>query len=76
VWTKGGVMGKTIWRGINPKSITPNELYGYINMATREWKDGLMSCTMRDMANAADSNPKWISGSSSTATSTPTGSRT
>jgi dynein heavy chain len=58
-WTKGGVMGKTIWKDINPKSITPNELYGYINMATREWKDGLMSCTMRDMANAADSNPKF-----------------
>ena len=60
VWTKGGVMGKTIWRDINPKSITPNELYGYINMATREWKDGMLSSSMRDMANAADSNPKWI----------------
>ena len=60
VWTKGGVMGKTIWKDINPKSITPNELYGYINIATREWKDGLLSTTMRDFANAADSNPKWI----------------
>ena len=59
-WTKGGVMGKTIYKDINPKSITPNELYGFINMATREWKDGLLSSTMRDMANAPDSNPKWI----------------
>ena len=59
-WTKGGVMGKTTVKDINPKSVTPNELYGYINMATREWKDGLLSSTMRDLANAPDSNPKWI----------------
>jgi dynein heavy chain len=59
-WTKGGVMGKTVYKDINPKSITPNELYGFINMATREWKDGLLSSTMRDMANAPDANPKWI----------------
>lgn len=36
------------------------ELYGYVNMATREWKDGLLSCTMRDLANMPDDNPKWI----------------
>jgi dynein heavy chain len=28
--------------------------------ATREWKDGLMSKTMRSLANVPDSNPKWI----------------
>ena len=50
-------MGKTTWKDINPKSITPNELYGYINMSTREWKDGLLSSSMRDMANTPDSNP-------------------
>eukprot|EP00306_Pavlova_sp_CCMP459_P002806 CAMPEP_0185179034 /NCGR_PEP_ID=MMETSP1139-20130426/31803_1 /TAXON_ID=298111 /ORGANISM="Pavlova sp., Strain CCMP459" /LENGTH=3023 /DNA_ID=CAMNT_0027744869 /DNA_START=1 /DNA_END=9072 /DNA_ORIENTATION=+ len=60
VWTKGGVRGKTTFRDINPKSITPNELYGYVNMATREWKDGLLSSTMREMANQPDTNPKWI----------------
>jgi len=59
-WTKGGVRGKTIYRDINPKSLTSNELYGFVNMSTREWKDGLLSCTMRDLANAADANPKWI----------------
>jgi dynein heavy chain len=26
---------------INPKSVTRNELYGYISPATREWKDGV-----------------------------------
>ena len=59
-WTKGGVMGKTIWKDINPKSITPNELYGYINMATREWKDGLLSNIMRDLGQIPDEKPKWI----------------
>ena len=28
---------------INPKSVKTEELYGYISMATREWKDGLLS---------------------------------
>jgi dynein heavy chain len=29
-------------------------------LATREWKDGLMSKTMRDLGQIPDSNPKWI----------------
>lgn len=32
---------------INPKSITVNELYGEMDMQTREWKDGLLSKTFR-----------------------------
>lgn len=28
---------------LNPKSIRTEELYGFISMATREWKDGLLS---------------------------------
>lgn len=28
---------------LNPKSIKTEELYGFISMATREWKDGLLS---------------------------------
>jgi len=59
-WTQGGVRGTTTLRDINPKAVTPNELYGYVNMATREWKDGLLSSTMREMANQPDTNPKWI----------------
>ena len=60
VWTKGGVRGKTTFRDIDPKAITPNELYGYVNMSTREWKDGLLSSTMREMAAVPDTHPKWI----------------
>jgi dynein heavy chain len=29
-------------------------------MATREWKDGLLSYNMRELANQPDDNPKWI----------------
>jgi dynein heavy chain len=28
---------------MNPKSITVNELYGVMDIVTREWKDGLLS---------------------------------
>ncbi len=33
---------------LNPKAVTNDELYGIINPATREWKDGLFSAIMRD----------------------------
>ena len=29
-------------------------------MSTREWKDGLLSYYMRELANVPDDNPKWI----------------
>ena len=40
------------------QSFTP--LTGYVNMATREWKDGLLSFNMRELSNIPDDNPKWI----------------
>ncbi|CBJ30911.1 Dynein heavy chain family dynein heavy chain [Ectocarpus siliculosus] len=45
---------------VNPKSIKTEELYGFISMATREWKDGLLSKVMRDLGNIPDEKPKWI----------------
>eukprot|EP00899_Mesostigma_viride_P003607 jgi/Mesvir1/13247/Mv18980-RA.1 len=56
--TKSGK--KVTMRDINPKSITPQELYGYVNLATREWKDGQLSFTMRELKDMPDENPKWI----------------
>lgn len=47
-------------RDLDPKSISTQELYGYVNMSTREWKDGLLSYNMRELANQPDDNPKWI----------------
>jgi dynein heavy chain len=40
---------KTKVMDINPKSVSTEELYGYIMMSTREWKDGLLSKIMRDL---------------------------
>ena len=51
---------KTIWYDLNPKVTSTNELYGVILQATREWKDGLMSCTMRKLAAMEDDQPKWV----------------
>ena len=47
-------------RSLDPKAVSTHELYGYVNMTTREWRDGLLSATMRELANAPDDSPKWI----------------
>jgi dynein heavy chain len=51
---------KTTWIDINPKVTSTNELYGVVLLATREWKDGLLSKTMRDLGNIPNQLPKWI----------------
>jgi dynein heavy chain len=45
---------------LNPKAVTNNELFGFLNQATREWQDGLFSCIMRNLARLTHDNPKWI----------------
>jgi dynein heavy chain len=45
---------------INPKALKTEELYGYISMATREWRDGLLSNVMRHLSCIPDEKPKWI----------------
>ena len=51
---------KPIYTDLNPKAVTNDELYGVINPATREWKDGLFSSIMRDLSNVTQDGPKWI----------------
>ena len=51
---------KPVFTDLNPKAVTNDELYGVINSATREWKDGLFSSIMRDLSNVAQEGPKWI----------------
>lgn len=51
---------KTIFRTINPKAVTRNELHGYLHPQTREWKEGLVSVTFRDMANNKTNRHQWI----------------
>nr|XP_021499024.1 dynein heavy chain 9, axonemal [Meriones unguiculatus] len=51
---------RPVWTDLNPKAVTNDELFGIINPATREWKDGLFSSVMRDLANISHDGPKWI----------------
>nr|XP_025719696.1 dynein heavy chain 9, axonemal [Callorhinus ursinus] len=62
---------RPIWADLNPKAVTNDELFGIINPATREWKDGknrinswfllgLFSSIMRELANITHDGPKWI----------------
>eukprot|EP00049_Salpingoeca_infusionum_P001275 m.46981 g.46981 ORF g.46981 m.46981 type:complete len:4526 (+) comp10948_c0_seq2:170-13747(+) len=51
---------KPVWADLNPKAVTNHELYGYINLATREWVDGLFSHIMRDISNIQTDAPKWM----------------
>lgn len=39
--------------------MSTKDFYGY-NLPSKEWKDGLMSKLMRNYAEMADSNAKWI----------------
>ncbi|GAA6104763.1 dynein heavy chain 9, axonemal [Tachysurus ichikawai] len=51
---------RPVWADLNPKAVTNDELFGIINPATREWKDGLFSNIMRELANINHAGPKWI----------------
>ncbi|XP_077407169.1 dynein axonemal heavy chain 9 isoform X2 [Vanacampus margaritifer] len=51
---------RPVWVDLNPKAVTNDELFGIINPSTREWKDGLFSCIMRELSNICHSGPKWI----------------
>lgn len=55
------IQGKRTWfHVLNPKSVTSGELYGYTHPVSKDWKDGLLSFTMREMAETKTPNPKWI----------------
>uniref|UniRef100_A0A3Q2SZQ2 Dynein axonemal heavy chain 9 n=1 Tax=Fundulus heteroclitus TaxID=8078 RepID=A0A3Q2SZQ2_FUNHE len=51
---------RPVWADLNPKAVTNDELFGIINPATREWRDGLFSSIMRELANISHGGPKWI----------------
>lgn len=54
-------MGKKCFTAdLNPKAVSTDDLFGCINPATREWKDGLFSCILREMASMPGTDPKWM----------------
>uniref|UniRef100_A0A8C3J4X5 Dynein axonemal heavy chain 17 n=1 Tax=Calidris pygmaea TaxID=425635 RepID=A0A8C3J4X5_9CHAR len=51
---------KPVTVDLDPKAVTCDELFGVIHPSTREWRDGLFSSVMRDLANITHKGPKWI----------------
>lgn len=45
---------------LNPKSVTMDELYGAVNLATLEWKDGLLGLAVRSAVNVIEEEHQWI----------------
>ncbi|KAF4517247.1 hypothetical protein B566_EDAN011631, partial [Ephemera danica] len=58
--TYANMKRRPIVADLNPKAVTNDDLFGVINPATREWKDGLLSSIMREQANLAGDGPRWI----------------
>ena len=51
---------KGLVRILNPKSISADSLYGYVNPSSREWCDGLLSKFMREYSEMGTMDPKWV----------------
>ena len=52
---------KTMIVDIDPKVVDTSDFYGYSNITTKEWKNGLFSYHMQLLSEEmADDNPKWI----------------
>ena len=45
---------------LNPKAVTMNELFGYTNIMTNEWNDGIAAKIIRDNVRDATDTKKWI----------------
>ncbi|XP_055549943.1 dynein axonemal heavy chain 6 [Wyeomyia smithii] len=45
---------------LNPKAITMDELYGFVNLATMEWKDGLLGLAIRSAVNVLEEEHQWV----------------
>lgn len=47
-------------RTLNPKAVSSDELYGYVNSTTLEWKDGLLGLAVRLSVVVTDEIHQWI----------------
>lgn len=45
---------------LNPKSVTMNELFGYTNVMTNEWTDGIAANIIRSNVQDDTDTKKWI----------------
>ena len=56
----GGEYMKVKYEVINPKSVNMHELYGYYDLQTMEWTDGILSKVFRDFARDEKPEEKWL----------------
>ena len=45
---------------LNPKAVTMERLYGFFDPVTREWRDGILSTTLRRVSESVTSTWKWV----------------
>ena len=45
---------------LNPKSVSMNELFGYVNVLTNEWADGIVANIVRKAVTDTSEQKKWI----------------
>ncbi|XP_065334185.1 dynein axonemal heavy chain 3 [Cloeon dipterum] len=49
-----------IFKIISTKSITSDQLYGFVDSVSQEWHDGVLANTFRDYARSEEPERKWI----------------
>ncbi|KAL3142803.1 hypothetical protein ABBQ38_003102 [Trebouxia sp. C0009 RCD-2024] len=57
---QGTLFEKVEMRVINPKSVTMGQLYGEVDRATQEWKDGVLAVAFRQLATDPSPARKWL----------------
>jgi len=45
---------------LNPKSVSCNELYGYVDLQTMEWNEGLLSAMMGRLCKQESDDQRWM----------------
>lgn len=45
---------------LNPKSINMNNLYGFVNVLTNEWTDGIVAKIVRDAVAIVTEDKRWL----------------
>eukprot|EP01012_Entosiphon_sulcatum_P019543 TRINITY_DN24443_c0_g2_i1.p1 TRINITY_DN24443_c0_g2~~TRINITY_DN24443_c0_g2_i1.p1 ORF type:complete len:4685 (-),score=794.60 TRINITY_DN24443_c0_g2_i1:231-14285(-) len=56
-WTLHATGKRVILKDLNPKAVSSHELYGHMTVS-KEWRDGLLSSIMRDMATRQSNETK------------------
>jgi dynein heavy chain len=56
----GFIEKRVEYRIFNPKAITRCQLFGCFDPVTKEWSDGVVAKSFREMASSSNDDRKWI----------------